>query len=419
MDTPAPSRRARDARPLRRTRGDLLAAGALAAAAAVLVGGAWATAPIHTVEHTTASGAADTGELTAVPAAVSEAFRVPDTELPGVHRPVTTHGLVVGTDGQTLTAYDNTGAAVYSYGRADREICSLGQAWDDVVVTYRSGIGCGDVTSLDGATGEYSATRSAINDAHPVALSSNDRVGTAGRDRVELWRSDLVRTVEYGAVAAPQEPDLQPHPDCTVTSALTRTDLLAVTEVCPEDPDTGMLRLQEVTPEESRKPEISASVALPSPDARLVGVGQDAAAVYVPGDEPVLQSFDTAGRELASTPVAASALLDSADGVYNVPTGDLPHHMTYFDGRRLYLLSPNDLAVAHVIDDVAGTGVAVDGRLLVPVADGIAVVDWDTGRKDRTIAVDREGWDGDVHLAVAGGVIAEKRGDQIVAYSPD
>lgn len=418
MNSSTPSARMRSA-PLRRTRRDLIATGVLAVAALVGVGGAWLTAPIRAVDHTTAHSEAATGTLVDVPSAVTPTFQTTDMHLPGVHRPVVVSGLVFGTDGHTLTAYDNSGAEVYRYGRSDRVICSLGEAWNNVVVTFRSGIGCGDAVSLDGPTGEYSATRSAINDDAPLAVASNDRVGTASENRVELWRSDLVRSVEYGEVEAAQEPGLQPHEACTITSALTRTEVLAVTEVCPDNPDTAMLRMQEATPEESRKPEITASIELSSPDARLVGIGEDTAAVYTPGDTPTVRSFDTSGRQLAATPVEASDLLDDAEGVFVPPTGDLPHHMSYYDGRRLYLLSPSTLKVSHIIDGVRGTGVAVGGKLLAPITNGIAVINWSTGTQEDTIDVERDGWDGDVHLEVAGGILVEKRGDTLVGLTPN
>lgn len=405
---------------LRRTRGDLIASATLAAVAVVAVGGAWLTAPIRAVDHSPAPAPIPVVEnLADVPTSVSESFRVTDVALPGVHRPVVVDGVVMASDGHTLKAYDDSGQQQYSYGRADREICSLAEAWGDVVITYKSGVGCGDVVSLTAATGEYSATRSALNDEKTVAVSSNDRVGTVGATRVELWRSDLVRTVEYGEVSAKQEPGLQPHEDCTITSALTRKELLAITEVCPDKPEVTMLRLQPTNPEESRKPEITASAEVPSPDARLVGIGQDSAAVYVPTKDPRIQSYDANGTLLSTADVSPAPALDGVEGVWAPATGDLPHNMTFFDGQRLYLLAPSDLSVSHVIEDVRGTGAAVGDRLLVPVDGGIAVVDWSTGQSERTIHVDRAGYTGDVHLEIAGGVIVEKRGDELVALKPN
>ena len=414
--------------PLRRTRRDLVATGVIAAVAAVAVGGAWFTAPVRSAHLETATDpAAATAVVDIVPAQLSEAFEAEASALPGVHRPVIAGGLTIANDSQTVRALDETGEEVWSYQRTDREICSLGQAWDKVVITYRSGVGCGDVVALDAATGQYSATRSAITDDSPVAISSNDRVGVVGPTRVELWRSDLVRTVEYGEIEAKQEPNLQPYEECDITSALTRTELLAVTETCPgepEAPDTTMLRLQEATPEESRAPELHASVEVPSADAHLVAIGQESAAVYVPGSSPAVVSYDLTGSEIARSPVESVESAESvrsgsdAPGPVSPATADLPHHMSWHAGDQLHLLAPDTLQVVLTVEGALGTGAAVGDRLLAPVADGIAVVDWETGTTEQVIPVDRGGHAGEVHLEKAGGVLVEKRGDTLVALRP-
>lgn len=404
--------------PLRRRRGDLVATAVITLVAVVAVVGAWLTAPVRSAHLEAAEHpATQPGELSSVPATVTEVFSPDRRELPGVDRPVVAAGLVIAHDDHGVRALDAAGAKVWSYTRNDREVCSLAEAWDKVVVTFRSNVGCGDVVALDAATGQYSGTRSSINDDSVLPLVSNDRVGVVGPSRLDLWRSDLVRTVEYGDVEAKQEPNLQPHGDCEITSALTRTQLLAVTEICPDDPDHAMLRLMDATPEESRTPEIHSSVALPSPRARLVAIGQDAAAIYSPGTSPELLSYSREGAQLNRTEVARSPLMDSAEGIYVPPTADLPHHMTFFDGQRLLLLKPDTLELDSVIEGALGTGAGVGGRALVPVAGGIAVVDWASGETERVIPVDRGDLDGPVHLAVAGGILVESRGDTLTALA--
>lgn len=397
--------------PLRRRRRDLLATGAITVLAATAVGGAWLSAPVRTAHSDPAAQPnAAAPELTQVPEVLAESFSADNFVLPGNYLPVVASDLTIAHDSHTARALDNTGKQVWSYSRSDLEICSLSHAWDKVVVTYRSGIGCGEVVALDSATGQYAGTRSSVNDGQPFPLSSNDRVGVAGPSRLELWRSDLVRTVEYGRVEAKQEPGLQPHEGCEITSALTRTELLAVTEICPDDPDHAVLRLMNATPEESRTPEIHASVTLASPHARLVAIGQNSAAIYAPGSSPELVSYSSDGNELSRVPVEPSPLMDEAHGVFIPPTADLPHHMTWYDGSRLYLLEPDTLHISHVLEGVSGTGVGVGDTVLVPVTDGLVEVDWVSGQVQRTLPVDRKGYDGPVHLNVAGGAIVESRG---------
>lgn len=401
-------------RPLRRTRGDLLATGVITAVSVAAVAGVWLTSPVRSshltpadTEHVAAA------PLEAVPDALVESWSLPDVLLPGVHQPVISEGLVVTNNGQRVFAVDPspTGGVVWDYER-DLELCSLGTAWGRVVTTWRAGNGCGDVVSIDASTGRYERTRSAISPDHVVALTSNDRIGTVGTERLELWRSDMVRTVEYGLVEGRQEPNLQPHPGCELTSALTRTELLAVTEVC----DDGVwLRFQEATPEESRTPEIRTSVQLSDADAFLVAVGEEGAAVVTEG---AVVSYSDEGVELHRHERGAP-LPTAAEGLPHAPvTADLPHHLTWFDGGSLFLFSPSDLEVQHEIPAL-GTGVAVGSRLLVPVPEGISVVDWTTGETERTIPVDRGVHEGMVTLGVAGGTVVEKRGDLVVGLVPE
>src|SRR5699024_4915224 len=159
----------------------------------------------------------------------------------------------------------------------------------------------------------YADTRSANNSDKVLALSSNDRVGTVSFERAELWRSDLLRSVEYGAVEGKHEPDLRPREDCTINTALTRTELLVVSASCPSAEDMDFLRFQSTTPEDSREPEVAQDVPIDGDGIRLVAVGQSAAAVYVPGERPTLISYDDKGNETSRTDVAPSrAIRDSA-----------------------------------------------------------------------------------------------------------
>ena len=193
--------------------------GVISAVCAIAIGGAFVTAPIHKAELTPAvESAADTDPetLSSIPSALKQSFSLPNTLVPGQTRAVSSKGLVVTHEGDTLTATNAAGDTVWTYERRDADLCSLGTAWNKIVASYRTGVGCGDVVAIDAATGEYSDTRSARSSDEVVPISSNDRVGTVSTERIELWRSDLVRTVEYGDVDAKQEPNMQPHEDLSL-----------------------------------------------------------------------------------------------------------------------------------------------------------------------------------------------------------
>lgn len=389
--------------PLRRTRRDLIATGIIAGVAVLALLGVWATAPVRDAELTPATGTVETGEqLATVPDALQESFTLDSATLPGQHRPLVSGGLLIRTEGGDVFAHDPAGTEVWRYER-DREICGIGTAWQAVTIAYRNNAGCGDVVSISAGSGEYRSTRSAPAAGEASMISSNDRVGLADEQRVELWRSDMVRTVEYGDVPAPQEADHQPHAECTITSALTRTELLAVTEECP---DGTWLRLQETAPEDARQPEITRSVQLDDPAARLVAIGQEDVALHIGTQTVTINDQGEVTQRLIAPRLDVS-------GFYTPATADLPNHMSWFDGNRLHLFDPADLKVSRVFLDAIGTGVMVGGKLLYPVPEGISVSDPVTGVQEKILPVQRA-HPGEVSLALAGGTIVEKRDDQLV-----
>lgn len=394
--------------PLRRTRGDMIATGVIAGVSALLLGTAFFTAPARDAHLVAAEEEhQDYGQLAVVPKSFSEGFSLTDTS--GRDQPLVASGMVITYNDHTLTATTPEGETAWTYERPN-ELCLVDQAWGKVVATYRDNAGCGDVVAIDAKTGKYAGTRSASAPDNVVRLASNDRVGYASSQRAEVWRSDLVRTVEYGYVEAKQEPDMQPN-ECTITSALTRTELVAVTEICD---DGAYLRLQEATPEDSRKPEVVANIEI-SPDAYLVSISQDAAAVYDPTTSEV-RGYDKEGTNISSSSVPQ---MDSPevgpDGIIkNLPVADLPHHMTYWENNSLLLMEPAALAVTGVFQGALGTGFSAGEKLLYASDSGIAVVDWDKNAVDKIIPVDRGGYSGPVHISSAGATVVEKRGDEVV-----
>lgn len=56
---------------------------------------------------------------------------------------------------------------------------------------------------IDGQTGRRGALRSSANDSKVSLSTDGTYVLALGSTRLELWRSDMVRTLEYGRVVAP------------------------------------------------------------------------------------------------------------------------------------------------------------------------------------------------------------------------
>lgn len=395
--------------PLRRTRGDLIATGIITAVALIALLVAFLTAPIRKDTLKPADEEIpNSGVLAIVPQALTEGAQLHD-DAPSP-RPLTVAGVIVTYDkaSGTITGSTPDGQEKWTYTRKP-ELCGMAGAWDEVVAVYRTNIGCGDVVSIKASTGQYSHTRSAIAPEDVEIISSHDRVGYVAPSRTEIWRNDLVRTVEYGEVEAPQEPDFQPNAQCARTSALTRKEFFGVTEKCD---DGSWLRLQKATPEDSRKPEITESVQI-ADGSYLVAVSEQAAAVYDPSSSTVT-SFTQEGQELAKAEVPRTDLLSSSPtGVANPEVADLPHHMSYFDGENLMLLDPETLAVTTIFPDALGTGFGAGDRLLYPTPQGIAVANWETRSIDRVIPVDRHGYSGPISISSAGATVVEKRGSDV------
>ena len=351
------------------------------------------------------------------PVAATEVARVTFTPVSGLSKPLIVDGVLAVPHETSVEGVNPAdGSSLWTYTR-DKKVCSLAATLGSVITTFdNQDAGCGDVVAVTATTGAYRATRSDIAAENVVPIQSNDAAGTVASTRLELWRNDLVRTVEYGLPMAPQEGDFQPDQDCTITSALTRKANLVVSNTCPDKPDTTTLRIQKRDPADSRKPEVSRVVDTSTLGSVLVAVGQEGMAAYLPAAQPIIISFDKEGKELARTTVEPAPLLQGHTTELFAPaTADLPHHMTWFDGARLYLFRPDTLAVDRIVEGVLGTGVATADRLIVPNTQGLAVVNWDNGAVEEEIPVDREGYSGPISLAIAGDTIVEQRGDTYVS----
>lgn len=412
-----------------RSRADLIVTAVITVAVLLIIGGTWFFSDARGTSHSPAHAGGSISPLPDAetpPDSLEEIWRISSTPADS-GEPVVVDGTAVVRDGNRVAGISvDDGAEAWTYER-DRELCGVTGNWGRVVAVFQGPKGCGEATSLTASTGQYQDTRSALAADQVDLFRSLDHVGTLSEDRVELWRSDLVRTVEVGHVETPVDAEAQPLEGCRFTSAQARKDLLALMADCDREDGKATVSMQVSAPEESGEPEVNHEFTVPS-DAEIVGGAQEAAVIYVHGNGTRASDPDDyegsrfqvlhADGEFEQYPADPAPALEhrvhgSADSPFVASTGDLPHHMTWFDGERLVGFGPTGLEPRFTVSAI-GTGAAMGGRLLAPVPDGIAVVNWDNGDVEETVPVDRGDYDGPVSLRVHGDVVVEQRGDDMV-----
>lgn len=354
-----------------------------------------------------------------VPPHLTELWRAPSaaTTDPLAIGPVVVTGdsaQSTGTAGGTVTGRDPfTGQPRWSY-RRNLPLCTVGSGWGSALAVFRRGDYCSEITALTATTGVRGPQRN--SDTHPPTrlFGVGDLVAAVGPGYLEVWRSDLVRTVMYGATRADAQPDRQPHRDCRHVSAAGTEDRLAVLERCRGEP-TDRLTVLRPDGKEADRPELEFSVTLPSAGAHLVAVTADRVAVLLPNPTR-LSVRDGQGNEIVSYPMdlpPADLAADPADGT--VPTADGLRTQLWWTGSRTVALEASELRPEWTVPGALGPGTLWAGRIVVPVPAGLTVLDADTGAPLRTLPLDRGGWHGPVRLGSTGPVLLEQRGPTVVA----
>jgi PQQ-like domain len=333
---------------------------------------------------------------------------------PATTRPVVAAGSVVTGAGHEVDGRDPaTGNVLWSYAR-DVDLCGVTHVYDDAVAVYPDSRGCGQVTTIDGKTGRRHYTRTAYADPEVALSSDGSSVLSAGDTRLELWRSDMVRMIGYGALDARIKPDVPAQPLCRLTSAAASTAAVSVLQACPGKSD---LRLALLKPADEEDEPTTKFVGLPGVsadgDARVVAVSDTTTAVYVPTPNPAVSIIDDTGTTIASTalprPASPQAKASRA--------GDL---ITWWTGDSLMVFQANGLKYKYTVSAVGdqkpvGPGTLVASKLMVPVTTGYDVFDPQTGAGESHIDVKRPPSEGAVVPQVAGKTLLEQRGATLVA----
>ena len=399
-------------RPERRSRGDVVAAVAIAAVVAVVAVLIWWTSDARATDSRPAAGPVpDLPAATSVPETPRQLWTAPSGK---TTRPLVVGGVVVTGEGRAVDGRDPaTGESLWNYAR-DLELCGVSWVYEYAVAVYPDVRGCGQVSTIDANTGLRGPARTSYADDEVTLSSDGTTVLAAGTSRLELWRSDMVRMLSYGALDAPLKPDTPVTPLCRLVSSAASSEAVSVLEACPTEPDLRLTLLrpsdEEDTPDTKYVP--LDGVADDS-GARVIAVADTTTAVYVPTPTPAVNIVDETGTTIASTalakPPTPQATMSRA--------GDL---ITWWTGDSLMVFSANGLRYKYTVAPAGrnvplGPATVMAGRLLVPVTDGYDVFDPQTGRGDRHIRLDRPVTPGPVVPAVAGTTLLEQRGGEVVA----
>lgn len=405
-------------KPERRTRADMMAAAAIAGVVALVAAIVWWTSDARaTISVPAASPVPSLKPVKAVPGSLTQRWTAPSPE---TSQPLVVGGAVVTGAGRGMQGRDPmTGEILWSFSR-DLDLCGVTWVYNYAVAVYPDVRGCGQVSTVDAKTGVRGPARSSYADREVTLSGDGSTVLSAGDTRLEMWRSDMVRMLSYGALDAPIKPDVPILPLCRLVSAAASSAAVSVLESCDGQDD---LRLTLLRPsDEEDTPELKYVQQTGVSDgngARVVAVADTTTAVYIPTPKPRVDIVDETGVVIASTvvPVAPSPKAVASR------TGDL---ITWWTGNSVMVFSANNLQYKYTVEAAGenvplGPATLMAGRLMVPVSSGYDVFDPVTGAGDRHIPFDRPPSRDPANAtepvvpAVAGAMLLEQRGDELVA----
>ena len=417
--------------PERRRRGDVVAAAVLAL---LLVGAGVAVWRTSGVEGTTdvpaATPIAPPPPAIGMPAGFTEAWKAPSG---ATDHPVVAGPAVVTADGSEVVGRTaSTGAESWSYTR-NRRLCTVDSGFPEgrtgrVLALYDGDTGwCSELTALSPETGTRIGASNPDVKPGTRLLADRTYVLATGADYLEVWRSDLVRTLEYGHVVTPAQPARQPRPDCTYGSSAVAFGRIGVIERCPGEPTDRLTVLTADGQDGAETPQVQYSMPLPTAGATLVALSEGRAAVALPGP-PRLLLLDAAGVQVGLIPLAVpdadlvadatapTATIGTTQGTTNGTDGQ-DDHVYWWTGSRTIALN-SDLTPLWTVEDTLGPAQSYGGGLLVPAPAGLLVLDAASGTVLRTIPVSRADRAAPVRLSTAGEMLIEQRGTEVVALRP-
>ncbi|MEV6555334.1 PQQ-binding-like beta-propeller repeat protein [Nocardia sp. NPDC051756] len=406
--------------PERRTRADVISAAAIAVLVVIAAVVVWVRGDANGTESVTASSPVPTPVAAdQLPTTLRELWHAPDT---ASSRALTSAGVAVTGDDGTVTGHDpRTGQDLWHY-RRDMPLCGIEGQFSTVVAVYRDERGCSQATLLAGESGARRTARSSYMDPSVRLSVDGTYVLAQGPKRLEMWRSDLVRTIEYGFVDAPVNVKTQPRKGCTLLSSGSSPSRLGVLERCPEDA-ADRLTMLNPAPKDNTVPEEFGSHVLTgagsdSPDARVLAVSDNRIVLYLPG-APAAAGVEAAAPRLAvfdatGNPIVVHQL--SAPLSDKTTTTRIGSAYLVFTGNSVIALNGSTFDPIWTAAGALGSPGMMAGRLLMPTAGAIAALDPTTGAEVGRIPVERPGYTGaPISLAVLGTIVLERRGTELYA----
>ncbi|MFO7193683.1 PQQ-binding-like beta-propeller repeat protein [Thermocrispum sp.] len=434
---------------------DRIAAAIIVVLVVVVGAVVWAQSDSRATSRSTARPVPALPEPAQPPERLTEAWRAPS---PATVVPVA-HGstVVTAADGEVTGRDAETGRERWHYAR-DLPLCTVAEAWGSVVVVHSKSAGCSEVSRFDITTGRLRAQRNGDAEFGTRLLSDGTHVLATGRKLLNVWSRELIRTMEYGRVPTPVEPNRQHPPGCTATSESgggqvetspppeqerrctpdparpPRADCvlnsmtlavgkIAVTERCAGDRADWLTVIGTTNEKDGEnrtdEPKVLLSAELPGPDGRVVAVARDdepRAAVVLPHSRQML-IYAKPGKLVHQyrLTMPADELLAAHDAGTPRTTNGVSS-VLWDTGSATLALDATTLQPRWTLPDTRGTGVLWAGSVVVPIDGGVAVIDERTGVASNTIAVDRGDYQGPVRLGRVGPVLLEQRGDTLVAF---
>jgi hypothetical protein len=402
-------------------RRDLIAAAVIVVALVVAGALVWQNADFRATASTQGAAPPSPAGPEVFPPSLGEVWRARSAATP---EPVVVGPVVVTGEGGEVAGRDPlTGEVVWSY-RRDLPLCAVSGAFEHAIAVYRGDGGflpdgapraegaCSEVTSLYPENGGRHTARNWDAELGAELTDDGTYLTSAGKHLITTLRSDLVETMEYGQVPAPVVPERQPRTGCSFDSVHMAAGRIGVIERCPDDL-ADRLTVYKATGKDADRPEVVFSTVLATESAQVVAMTDRFTAVAVP-DPAALLVYGDDGNQASSTPLELGpGGLARSGSVAETAMGTGAFY--WFTGSSAVALSMEDLKPKWTVPGAFGPGAAFAGRMLVPVADGLAVIDQTTGERVGVLPVARDGYTGPIAMAAIGPIVLEQRGPLLVA----